>query len=157
MKKTRIFSMVFAIGLLGLVATGCSPSSGGDSPDVKKETHTAKSADLIKFKLNVTNAKYLATQWADETDESKARAAFARKASREGEDADTEEASPLDTLVAVVENADGELVEETVLEVPAEELKLADWCVPQPVREIYQCPYTTAEKAAKGIYTVFAC
>ena len=158
MKKTRIFSMVFAIGLLGLVATGCSPSSGGDSPDVKKETHTAKSADLIKFKLNVTNAKYLATQWADETDETKARAAFARKASREGEDADTEEASPLDTLVAVVENADGELVEETVLEVPAEELKLADWCVPQPVREIYQCPYTTtAEKAAKGIYTVFAC
>lgn len=154
MKKTKIFSMILAIGLVSMIATGCSPSSGGE-PDVKKSTHTAKSADLIKFKLNVTDAKYLATQWADETDERSARAAYARKASREGEAED--EASPLDSLVAVVEDETGELVEETVLEVPAEELQLADWCVPQPVREIYQCPYKSAEDATKGIYTVFAC
>ena len=157
MKKTRIFSMVFAIGLLGLIASGCTPSSGG-TPEVQKETHTAKSSDLIKFKLNVTDAKYLATQWADQQDERSARAAYARKASREGDEADTEEeASPLDSLVAVVEDENGELTEETVLEVPAEELKLAEWCVPQPVREIYQCPYETAEEPNKGIYTVFAC
>ena len=61
MKKTRIFSMVFAIGLLGLIASGCGSPAGG-KPDIQKETHTAKSADLIKFKLNVTDAKYLATQ-----------------------------------------------------------------------------------------------
>ena len=160
MKKAKIISMVFAVGLLSLVATGCTPSSGGN-PDVKKETHTAKSSDLIKFKLNVTDAKYLATQWADEQNERSARAAYARKIAREAEgeaaDTTTEEASPLDSLVAVVEGEDGELTNETVLEVPAEELKLAEWCVPQPVREIYQCPYATAEEATKGIYTVFAC
>jgi len=156
MKKTRIFSVVFAVGLLSLLAIGCGNAAGGQ-PDIKKDTHTAKSSDLIKFKLNVTEAKYLATQWADETNEKAARAAYARKASREGEDTTEEETSPLDSLVALVEDENGELEEEKVLEVPAEELKLADWCVPQPVREIYQCPYETAEDEAKGIYTVFAC
>ena len=34
MKKAKIISMVFAVGLLSLVATGCTPSSGGN-PDVK--------------------------------------------------------------------------------------------------------------------------
>ena len=60
MKKTKIFSIVFAVGLLSLVATGC-----GGKPGVDAETHTAKSTDLIKF--NIKDAKYLATQWAKKT------------------------------------------------------------------------------------------
>ena len=153
MKKTKIFSIVFAVGFLSLVATGC-----GGKPGVDAETHTAKSTDLIKF--NIKDAKYLATQWADKTDETKARAAYARKIAREaGDETDEEEKveDPLKSLVAVVEGEDGELKEETVMEVPAEELQLCDWCVPQPVREIYQCPYDQAEAKAKGVYTVFAC
>lgn len=168
MKKTKIFSIVFAVGLLSLIVSGCGNPSGGNpsgsgsgsgssgsGTSVEKETHTAKSTDLIKFKMNVTDAKFLATKWADETNERAARAAYARKAAREGDDA-AEETSPLDSLVAVVEK-DGELKEETIMEVPVEELKLAEWCIPQPVREIYQCPYDSAEKKAKGIYTIFAC
>ena len=107
MKKTKIFSIVFAVGLLSLVATGC-----GGKPGVDAETHTAKSTDLIKF--NIKDAKYLATQWADKTDETKARAAYARKIAREaGEEAADEEKveDPLQSLVAVVEGEDGELKE----------------------------------------------
>lgn len=154
MKKTRIFSMVFAIGLLGLIASGCgSPNN----PNVKKGKHNAKSSDLINF--NIQNAKYLATQWADQQDEESSRAAYARKIAREaGEEAAEEEEElpdPIDSLVAVVENEEGELEEETVMEVPAV-LELADWCQPQPVRELYTCPYDNAEPGAKGVYTVFA-
>ena len=81
MKKTRIFSMVFAIGLLSLVATGCG---GSNNPPA---SHNAKSSDLIKF--NITGAKYLATQWAEQQDEDSARSAYARKIAREaGDEAD---------------------------------------------------------------------
>ena len=139
MKKTRIFSMVFAIGLIGLVATGCGGSP--NEPQINKDTDKATITKQIKF--NVADAKYLATRWTKEANGRSAR------------DAD-DETTTLDSLVAIVEDAEGELTTETAMEVPAEELKLADWCVPQAVREIYQCPYETAEDAAKGVYTVFA-
>ena len=143
MKKTRIFSMVFAIGLLGLVATGCG-GDPGSSAKIKKDQYTVKVTDSIKF--NIENAKYLATKWSGKLDGRSARAA------------DEEDTMSIDSLVAVVEE-NGELVEQSVMEIPTtiEELVLCDWCVPQPVREIYQCPYSEAEEQAKGIYTVFAC
>lgn len=126
--------------ILGL--TGCQQNAGNNSG--KESGHNAKSTDLIKFN-NVQNAKYLATQYAGKLDSNTGRAA-----ARAGEVA-TE-----DTLIAVIEDENGNEKEETVIEIPKEELKLADWCKPQPVREIYKCPYPTVEDEAKGVYTVFA-
>ncbi len=155
MKKTRIFSMVFAIGLLGLIATGCSSPS---NPAVEQNNHNAKSGDLIKF--NIKDAKYLATQWADQVSQESSVAAYiareaAAAAGEEAETSDEKAENPFDSLVAVVEGEGGELEQETVMEIP-EVVELAAWCVPQPVRELYSCPYDTAEAKAKGVYTVFA-
>ncbi|MBO4859823.1 MAG: hypothetical protein J5527_15015 [Treponema sp.] len=147
MKKMGTLAVIAGIAVMLLA--GC----GNKDPEVIREEHKAESTDLIKFN-NVKNAKYLATQWAPET---KGRAARAGELDAE------------DTLLAVVEKTDdnGEVVkdesgepileEAEVLEVPTEELKLCDWCVPQPVREIYQCPYDVPEPEAMGVYTVFAC
>jgi len=135
-----VASIVSASFIFGF--TGCSQNA--ENNPGKEGSHNAKSTDLIKFN-NIQNAKYLATQYAGTVDSSTVRAA-----ARAGEIA-TE-----DSLLAVVEDEDGTTKEETVIEVPKEELELADWCKPQPVREIYKCPYTNIEEEAKGVYTVFA-
>lgn len=110
---------------------------------------------MIKF--NTKNAKYLATQWADEASKKQGLEADATADGAEAS-ADEKAENPLESLIALVPTEEGssELKEETVMEVQTEELKLAEWCVPQPVREIYTCPYPEAEPAAKGVYTVFA-
>ena len=144
MKNGLLKSAVLGIGIVLLLLAGCQKE-----PTVVTEKHDAKSNELIKF--NTKNAKYLATQWTDAT---KGRAA---------------DNDALDSLIAIVPkedeagnpildgNGDPELEEETVLEVPTEELKLESWCVPQPVREVYTCTYPTAEPEARGVYTVFNC
>ncbi len=146
MKNGLLKSAVLGMGIVLLLLAGCA-----NEPEAKvtQEEHNAKSNELIKF--NTKDAKYLATQWTKAT---QGRAA--------NDDA-------LDSLIALVPETDeagnpvtddnGDLVLEEVdaMEVPKEELKLADWCVPQPVREVYTCPYSEAEPEAKGVYTVFAC
>ena len=109
----------------------------------EKETHTAKSSDLIKFNMN--DVKYLATQWADTPT---SRGVNVRAAGTK----------PIKSLIAVKDDDKGEPVIEVsdVIEVPTQEYKLAAWCEPQPVREIYQCPYDTIENASRGVYSVFA-
>ena len=146
MKNGLLKSAVLGMGIVLLLLAGCA-----NEPEAKvtQEEHNAKSNELIKF--NTKDAKYLATQWAKQTN---------------GRSAESE---ALDSLIALVPETDeagnpvtddnGDLVLEEVdaMEVPKEELKLADWCVPQPVREVYTCPYSEAEPEAKGVYTVFAC
>ena len=153
MIKKRMGALAAIAGIAIVLLASCgNGNTTQNEPEIKKETHDAKSTDLVKFN-NVTNAKYLATQWAP-----KAEGRFARAGELDAED----------TLLAVVEKTDdnGEVVkdesgepileEAEVLEVPTEELKLCDWCVLQPVREIYQCPYNVPEAEAMGVYTVFA-
>ena len=148
MKNGLLKSAVLGMGIVLLLLAGCS-NEPKDETKVEKETHSATSNQLIKF--NTQNAKYLATQWAKKTN---------------GRSAESE---ALGSLIALVPETDadgnpvtenGELVLEEVeaMEVPKEELKLADWCIPMPVREVYTCPYSLPEskKAAKGVYTVFA-
>ena len=151
MIKKRMGVLAAIVGITVVLLASCG-NANTTNVEVKQDTHDAKSSDLIKFN-NVTNAKYLATQWTPATQ---------GRAARAGE-LDAE-----DSLLAVVEKTDenGEVVkdesgepileEAEVIDVPTEELKLYDWCVPQPVREIYQCPYNVPEQEAMGIYTVFA-
>lgn len=145
MKNGLLKSAVLGMGIVLLLLAGCA-----NEPEAKvtQEEHNAKSNELIKF--NTKDAKYLATQWAKKTN---------------GRSAESE---ALDSLIALVpetdeagnpvtdENGDIKLEEVDAMEVPKEELKLADWCIPQPVREVYTCPYAEAEAEAKGVYTVFA-
>ena len=147
MKNGLLKSAVLGMGIVLLLLAGCSNEPKQDVK-VIQETHTATSNQLIKF--NTKDAKYLATQWARTT---------------QGRSAESE---ALDSLIALVPKEDAEgnpvtddngdvvLEEVDAMEVPKEELKLADWCVPQPVREVYTCPYSEAESKAKGVYTVFA-
>ena len=139
MSKKRILVGLTFLAVL-CVFTGCQQNP--EAIIFSKETATK--TNLIKF--NTKNATYLATQWASEVTEN-------RSASREGEAASSTEETVNSTqsLVAVV----GDEVKD-VLELPKDELKLCDWCVPQPVREVYKCPYPTIEYEAKGFYTVFA-
>ncbi len=130
----------FATGVLcSLVICGCKHNNG-----VIYSSDSATRTKLITF--DAKNARYLATKWAnDQQDRSAAR------------DADEEESvDTVDSLVAVVENANGELETKNVMDFDQDELKLADWCVPAPVREVYKCPYSTVEDEAKGFYTIFA-
>lgn len=148
MKNGLLKSAVLGMGIVLLLLAGCQ-----NEPEAKviQETHDAKSNELIRF--NITNAKYLATQWAKQT-------------KKNGRSAESE---ALGSLIALVPETDAEgnpvkegdevfLEEVEAIEVPKEELKLADWCVPQPVREVYTCPYSlpSSKNAAKGVYTVFA-
>lgn len=152
MKNGFLKKAVLGMGIVLLLLAGCS-NEPKDEPKVTKETHDAKSNELIKF--NISNAKYLATQWAKQTN-------------KNGRSAESE---ALDSLIALVPETDAEgnpvtdangdvfLEEVDAMEVPKEELKLADWCILQPVREVYTCPYSLppSKKDATGVYTVFAC
>ena len=145
MKKLK--KMLFAgCGILfALVLFGCpqaansNPDNGGGSGSEGSGGNgggsgSGKSTSLIKF--NISNASVLATT-ANKNHKRSARAA------------DDEE---LDSLVAIVENEDGEDEVINVIEVAPE---LQDWCVPPKVVEVYKCPYPNAPNLAQGIYTVF--
>ena len=144
MKKLK--KMLFAgCGILfALVLFGCSqpansnPDNGGGSGSEESGGNgggsgSGKSTSLIKF--NISNASVLATTGLS----NKSRSARA---------ADDE----YDSLVAIVEDEEGNETVENVIEVEPE---LQDWCVPSPVVEVYKCPYTSVESECKGVYTVF--
>lgn len=143
MKKTNAKKLALALVGAGLIFGffGCKQDAGsGDGT----KTHTAKSTDLIKFR-SLENVSYLATQFAPAVDSSTNRSA------RSAASTDSE-----GSLLAVVKDENGKETVEEVIEVPKKELELEDWCTPQPVREIYQCPYENVKDSAKGVYTVFA-
>ena len=100
MKKMGTLAAIAGIAVMLLASCGNTNTTTEKELEVKKETHNAKSIDLIKFN-NVTNAKYLATQWAPKT-EARGRAARAGELDAE------------DTLLAVVEEPDGTLKEKEV-------------------------------------------
>ena len=102
----------------------------------ENDSQTLKSTDLIKF--NISDAKVVATQWISSSGAKYARAL---------------EDDPIDSLLMVKEDENGEEVVSTAMEVSKE---LEEWCKPQPVREVYKCPYTQLEEEAEGVYTVFA-
>lgn len=158
-KKITVLAMA---GLLIFGFTGCGGNNSEKNYDIpdntpddqetddQKTEHNAGSTDLLSFNIS-SKTQYLATQFAAGTLDS-AKAKKPKSGSVDSED----------TLIAVVISSENEssgnnkVKEEKVISVPRDELKLADWCKPQPVREIYKCPYTTVEEQAKGVYTVFA-
>ena len=101
MIKKRMGALAAIAGIAIVLLASCgNGNTTQNEPEIKKETHDAKSTDLVKFN-NVTNAKYLATQWAPKT-EARGRAARAGELDAE------------DTLLAVVEEPDGTLKEKEV-------------------------------------------
>ena len=137
---TALAIMVSSVFIIGF--TGCKTDAGNDDDN---KNHTAKSTDLIKF--NISDAKYLATQWVD-APKGKEANANVRAA---GSDAKKH------SLIKITEDNK----EEPVIEIMTTSKentndKLASWCEPQPVREVYKCPYPNIPDKAKGVYTVFA-
>ena len=146
MSKNKFLPNLLVLSVIFVLSAGmfgCKDAHNGVGVIYKSEAATQ--TKLIKF--NTSKASYLATQWSEERN------------SREAVDTEGEEVAAVqtsDSLVAVVEDENGELKEQNVMELPTKELKLASWCAPQPVREVYKCPYPTIEYEAKGFYTVFA-
>ena len=133
MKKSKLMLLTISALTASLFLFSCKNPA---EPEKKNEnsSDTVKSTDLIKFKYN--NASVLATTWVNSNSSRSARAA---------------DDDPLESLVAISEDG----TTENVMEVPTEELELADWCQPLPVREVYKCPYDNVDAGAKGVYTVF--
>ena len=132
-------SSVFIIGF-----AGCKTNAENDNGGTKN--HTAKSTDLIKF--NISDAKYLATQWADSQTEPKANANVRAAGTK---------TKPIDSLIKVTDDEKLEPVIEIMT--TSEENKndiIPSWYEPLPVREVYKCPYPNIPDKAKGVYTVFA-
>lgn len=139
MIKKQNFSGLAFLACLSFCIIGCDLNPEQKAIVYNKDTATT--TKVITF--NTTNATYLATQWTTKENPD-------RSAAREGDETESEEVESTQSLVAVV----GDEVKE-VIDLP-EELKLAPWCQPRPVREVYKCPYPTIEYEAKGFYTVFS-
>ena len=146
MSKSRISVLVLLFASILFLTTGCQ-----QNPEtVIFSRDSATQTKLIKFKTK--NATYLATQWSEQ----KAGSLAGDEPTDTGSSTDDVVAvKTTDSLVAVVQNENGEQSVQNVMELP-QDLKLASWCAPQPVREVYKCPYPTIEYEAKGFYTVFA-
>ena len=146
MSKSRITVLVLLFASILFLTTGCQ-----QNPEtVIFSRDSATQTKLIKFKTK--NATYLATQWSEQ----KAGSLAGDEPTDTGSSTDDVVAvKTTDSLVAVVQNENGEQSVQNVMELP-QDLKLASWCAPQPVREVYKCPYPTIEYEAKGFYTVFA-
>ncbi len=140
MKLTNL--KVTAIAVTSLIVfgfAGCQQNANKNEP----VANNAKSTDLIKF--NITeNTQYLATQFAAGTLES-----------NKNKKPNSGTINNEDTLLSVVIGESNELKEEKVIEIPKEKYQLADSCEPQPVLEVYKCPYPKVEEEAKGVYIVF--
>ena len=132
-------SSVFIIGF-----AGCKTNAENDNGGTKN--HTAKSTDLIKF--NISDAKYLATQWADDPNKTKANANVRAAGTK---------TKPINSLIKITDEGKQEPVIKIMT--TSEENKndtIPSWYEPQPVREVYKCPYPNIPDKAKGVYTVFA-
>ena len=142
-KKHSLSGLAFLV-CLSFCIIGCDLNPEPKAIVYNKDSATA--TNMISF--NTTNAAYLATQWTTEDSAD-------RSAAREGEDtAEDNSVTSMESLVAVVDDGKGGLKEET--DVMDKEPRLAEWCQPMPVREVYKCPYPTIEYEAKGFYTVFS-
>ena len=143
LKKHSLSGLAFLV-CLSFCIIGCDLNPEPKAIVYNKDSATA--TNMISF--NTTNAAYLATQWTTEDSAD-------RSAAREGEDtAEENSVTSMESLVAVVDDGKGGLKEET--DVMDKEPRLAEWCQPMPVREVYKCPYPTIEYEAKGFYTVFS-
>jgi hypothetical protein len=142
-KKHSLSGLTFLV-CLSFCIIGCELNPEPKAIIYNKDSAT--STNMISF--NTTNAAYLATQWANEDSGD-------RSAAREGEDTTAESSvKNQNSLVAVVDDGNGGFTEDD--SVMDKEPRLADWCQPRPVREVYKCPYPTIEYEAKGFYTVFS-
>ena len=136
MKKTK--TLLLACSVAAIFLTGCPKEPvienkwGRDPVDLS----SAKSTDLVK--INIKDAKGFGTIWGGNAATTKAQA---RAAAGENNGSNT----------LITFKADGST--DYALTKPE---GLASWCEYQPVREVYQCPYTNVEKQAKGIYVVFS-
>ena len=131
MKNKMLFKVFAGILATSLFYSCNTPAnSGNDDKGGSGDKNSTQTSNLIKF--NFDKASVLATTGL----QNKSRSARA---------ADSEQ---YDSLVAITE--DDEVV--NVIEVSKE---LESWCVPNPVVEVYTCPYTSVEAECKGIYTVF--
>ena len=147
MFQKRLLTGLSFIAGLSFFITGCILNPEPKSIVYNKDSATQ--TNLVTF--NTKDASYLATQ---RYSVSASDRSAAREGDAEGTNAEAEEVSSNKSLVAVVEGEDGTLKEET--DVMGKEPKLASWCQPKPVREVYKCPYPTIEYEAKGFYTVFS-
>ena len=142
MKKFNKFMITIAAVSAMLLLISCGPKAGDDSKfdkDLDNYTgDTKKVSNVIAF--NFEGATVLATTGNNNTPR---KVRMARAA--EGEE-------PLDSLIAITEDEDGN---EEVVNVMDTNPELEDWCVPKKVVEVYQCPYPTVEEECKGVYTVF--
>ena len=131
MKIKKLFKVLAGLLVTTLFFSCNTPAnSGNDDKGGSGDKNSDQTSNLIKF--NFGDASVLATTGL----QNKSRSARA---------ADTEQ---YDSLVAITE--DDEVV--NVIEVSKE---LESWCVPNPVVEVYTCPYTSVDAECKGIYTVF--
>lgn len=140
MKNYKKFMTIAAAISAVLLLCSCGPKAGDHSVNLSgyEGEHPEKVTELITFNFN--NASVLATTGNENTSR-KIRAARA---------ADGEE--PLDSLVAITKDEDGNEKTENVMDTDPE---LEDDCVPKKVVEVYQCPFATVESECKGVYTVF--
>ena len=140
MKKITKYLLTLCVTAVFL--TGCK-----NEPAIEKENEnkwgrdpvdlsSAKTTDLVK--INIKDAKGFGTIWGGNAATTKAQA---RAAAGENNGSNT----------LITFKADGST--DYALTKPE---GLASWCEYQPVREVYQCPYTNVEKQAKGIYVVFS-
>ncbi|MBR6647724.1 MAG: hypothetical protein IKL09_09460, partial [Clostridia bacterium] len=131
MKIKKLFKVLAGLLVTTLFFSCNTPAnSGNDDKGGSGDKNSDQTSNLIKFYFG--DASVLATTGL----QNKSRSARA---------ADTEQ---YDSLVAITE--DDEVV--NVIEVSKE---LESWCVPNPVVEVYTCPYTSVDAECKGIYTVF--
>ncbi len=142
MKNYKKFMTIAAAISAVLLLCSCGPKAGDDSKfdkDLDNYTgDTKKVSNVIAF--NFEGATVLATTGNNNTPR---KVRMARAA--EGDE-------PLDSLIAITEDEDGN---EEVVNVMDTNPELADDCVPKKVVEVYQCPYPTVEEECKGVYTVF--
>lgn len=151
-----IKTLGFVLGLSTLLFTSCTQELKDQIKQLEEENQelVEKNKDLTGItnlsnykannlvKVTVKDVKGYGTIWGNNAkEESSARSVAASRSALN--------VLGSETLVAF--DKDGNAFE--ALTLPE---GLADWCEFQPVREVYQCPYTTIENGAKGIYVVFS-
>lgn len=131
---------LLALGASAVFFAGCQNESAIENENKwgrdPVSLSNAKSTDLVK--INIKDVKGFGTIWGGNAATTKTQA---RTAAGENNGSNT--------LIAF--KADG--TTDYALTKPE---GLAAWCEYQPVREVYQCPYSNVAAQAKGIYVVFS-
>ena len=145
MKKLK--NLWLGIGLAAIFLAGCNQEPKVEYVDKNPPKTIAKdtpSSGLVK--INIKNATGFGTVWGANAATTKAEA---RSRVAEAQMSDIGLTNGSDTLISF--DKDGNAT--YALEKPE---GLAAWCDYQPVREIYQCPYSSANTGARGVYVVFS-